>query len=315
MNVYKHSGAVGALGPVYVTIAGFVSAGVLGVVYAYAINWIPLIYITFLLTLALGFGMGIVVGHAAKFGKVRNPIAVTLFGLIFGLIALYVAWAFDPMVRFPENVNEIVWNPSDLQSYVAFGYENGFWSIGRGGADAGNVSGIFLALVWMIEAGIIVGLATMMASGPINEQPFCELSGEWANREDDIARLEIPEDEEGTLDRLLEGEVEALSELRRADNDLAAYLRLDLSTCPQCADSNWLTINVVVHGVDKEGKPTTEITPLATNMEISEEHIATVRSGGRELTTEEVAEREQPVEAQDETQEGDEPSTEDFNFS
>jgi hypothetical protein len=310
MNVYKHSGSVGALAPVYVTALGLVTAGVLGVVYAYVINWIPFIYVTFLATLALGFGMGIAVGFAAKLGKVRNSIATVLFGFVFGAIALYVAWAFDPMVRF-DDVNHVFWNPADLQEYIAWGYDNGFWTIGRGGAQAGNVSGIFLALVWILEAGIIVGLAAMMAPGLINSQPFCELSGEWATKEEDVARLEFPEDD-ALLDRLLGGEVDAIGELCRADPALAAYMRLDLSLCPQCADSNWLTINAVVHGVDKDGKKTTEVTALVTNLEITEQQVATVRAGGREHTPEEIAAREQPTE--DASDPVDEPTTDDFKF-
>jgi hypothetical protein len=313
MNVYKHSGAIGTMGPIYVTAVGFIAAALLGVVYTYAAVWIPFIYITFFLTLGFGFALGLAVSYAAKAGKVRNPTVTLLFGLIFGCIGLYVAWAFDASVRV-EDFDKILWNPDELMAYMQWGYENGFWTIGRGGG--GNVTGIFLAIVWIIEACIIVGLATIIAPSAIGSQPFCEDSNAWTTTEEDVARLALLDEDDGLLERLLEGDITAIGDFPQADADAVAYLRLDLATCPECPNCNWLTVNVVVHGVDKEGKPTTEVTPLVEHMEIASEQVDVVRAGGRQPTPEEIAAAEQqfePPESDEPKEDG--PTTDDFNFS
>ena len=58
MEVYKHSGAVPLGGALLTTFASLIATILFGVVYTYAVVWIPFIYITVLLTLALGFLIG-----------------------------------------------------------------------------------------------------------------------------------------------------------------------------------------------------------------------------------------------------------------
>lgn len=314
------------MGPIYCALAGIAVGGALAVVYAFAINWIPFIYINFFLSLGLGFAVGMTIAYAAKAGKVRNATVACLFGLIFGLFTLYVAWAFDPQARIPNNEGFVAWDPNALMGWIQFGYEKGFWSIGKGGGD--NVSGMFLAIVWLIEAGIIVGLAVILAPSAINAQPFCEDCNEWATTEEDVARLAIRDDNDTVLDRLLGGEVGALSELPRATADAAAYLRCDLAKCESCPNSNWLTISVVVHGVDNEGKATTDVTPLLAGMEIEPADVEVVRAGGAEPapveTTSVPDESDEPIPFDDEEGHGDEydedddseePTTDDFKFT
>jgi hypothetical protein len=43
VEIYKHSGRSGGVGVPLTTLVGLVAAVVLGFVYAYLINWIPLI--------------------------------------------------------------------------------------------------------------------------------------------------------------------------------------------------------------------------------------------------------------------------------
>src|SRR4051812_20328918 len=76
---YQHSGAVTFLGPLLGFAAGIPAAILLGVAYAYADAYIPIIYLNLLLALAFGAGVAFVPAWVMRWGKVRNvPVALTV---------------------------------------------------------------------------------------------------------------------------------------------------------------------------------------------------------------------------------------------
>jgi hypothetical protein len=71
---------MGALGLPLMLIGGSVGSLVLSAIYGYAIFYIPFIYINLFVTFGFGALVGLLVGFAAKLGKVRNSVLVVLFG-------------------------------------------------------------------------------------------------------------------------------------------------------------------------------------------------------------------------------------------
>src|SRR5262249_34997070 len=148
-------------------------------VYSYGVVWIPLIYINFLLTLAFGFAIGMLIVRAAKNGCVRSSGVPALIGLVSGLLGLYVAWGVDFRARVDWPADSSIFeafHPLSLFGYVQHLYDNGAWGFGKGG---GNVTGIPLAIVWLFEAAVIVGLATWVPWSEMNDASFCESCGWW----------------------------------------------------------------------------------------------------------------------------------------
>ena len=80
-------------------------------------------------------------------------------------------------------------------------------------------TGWFLALLWLVEAVVLVGGPPLLAHGHVHETPYLEDLGVWASDERTIEPLAYLDAEERAemKARLLAGEVEALAELRRAD--------------------------------------------------------------------------------------------------
>jgi len=91
-SYFKHSGSVGGLGLPFMIVVGLVAAVVLSFVYAFAIFYIPFVYINFFVTIGFGLLLGSAIGYAGKKGDVRNPTLMTVSGLIFGCIGLYLSW-------------------------------------------------------------------------------------------------------------------------------------------------------------------------------------------------------------------------------
>lgn len=279
---YRHSGKVPLGGLLTTAIAGIGTAISLAFVYAYATNWIPFVYVNVLLTLGLGGIVGILVAKAARGGKLRNPGVVGLVGLISGLVALYVAWGADALARlgWPQEGSALsVFYPRFLWGYIQIFYAKGFWGIGKG--NAGMISGIPLAIVWLIEAGIIVGLSTAAAWGDLLTVVFCEACNEWTEIDGDVLRL-APEGGGPILALVDEGTLGDLSTADRASPGAADFLKVGLVWCETCDDCNYLDVERVQITENKKGESKTVTTPVISKLAISREQRDEIRAAGEE---------------------------------
>lgn len=275
-ETYRHSGRVGALGAPIIFLVGGISAILLAAVYSYGLAWIPLIYVSFLLTGGFGAILGLIVGICAKIGKIRNPFIVGIFGLMIGALGLYMSWAFDGMARFgTEEIAGPILNPLALKEYMSIFYAEGFWGMGRGG---GTVSGIFLGIIWLVEAVIILGLAWLISHGSVASLPFCENCNRWTSTVEGLCQLTPPEDEGTSIEQLLSGDVSALQSFTRSPENAGAYLRLDTAECPDCDDCNCATVNLVEVTVDKDGDNNLSTSALIENMLLSKEDFESMKN-------------------------------------
>jgi hypothetical protein len=263
---------------------GICVALLLGRVYAYALNWIPLIYASVLATALYGMAVGLAVAFGAKQGKMRNPAVATMVGGLVGLLAVYFAWVYDPMARLGI-VEGGIWDLETLWEYVKVGYEKGFWSIGDNGPP---VTGVFVAAVWIAEAAIIVVCSALMVRVWLGDLPFCEETAQWMTREKKVAQLSLSGDDqaEAKLERLLNGDLTVLGQLVRATGEEPARLQLDLATCPECPTCRFLTVKLIQSVANKKGEVSTQESNLLVNLLITEEEEAAVRSAGIERPVE-----------------------------
>jgi hypothetical protein len=281
METYRHSGVISPLGIVTASATGIVVAIVLGVAYSFAIVNIPFVKINFILTFFFGAIMGLAVGWGAKLGKIRNTFVAAAYGFIVGLVGLYIAWGTDCLARFiiPEKVPVAyltAYSPNVLWAYIKVFYESGAWAL-KGGE---NVSGLFLATIWGLEALIIVGFSTFLAGAAIADQPFCENCKRWAVGK--LVNRNLSLDGAGeALKQLLSGDLASLMKFNLARNE-SDYLQLELKQCPTCTTCNCLTISKATESVDKKGETSIAKTPLVRNMLIAAEFVPLVENAGRE---------------------------------
>ena len=271
---YKHSGAVSVGGLLGGGVLGMAAAASLSAVYSYGVNWIPWIYVTFLLTAGFGFAIGWAVYFAAKKGKVRNNGVVAAVGLLCGLLGVYYAWAFDMVARAGA---PFTMDPLVLWDYVLEFNTNGAWAIGRHAKE--NVTGIFLWIVWLVEAGVIMGLATFMPYHMLSESVFCETCDQWTKEEEDVRRLSI-EKADTAVARALAGDLAALTSIPAAELGAPAYLRLDLKTCENCDQSNYLSVVSVTTTTNKKGEESTNTNTLVQHLLIGPADVLHVREAG-----------------------------------
>src|SRR5258708_6968498 len=226
LAAYRHSGKFHAWAPILVAGAAALAGFPLGYAYAYAIRWIPFVYINFFLTLGYGVAFGWMTARILKAGHVRNTTLATLCGLGAGLIALYGEWSAHLLVLF----DDASWlcPPDQLARGIALLYQSGSWSFHNQA-----VSGIPLAIVWLVEAGLIVGVTAAMAWDFVQDTPYCEQTKCWLDEKKPVNTLEHITDA-AHLAALKTGDIMPVVQARPKAEGANEFTRLLLKRSPRC---------------------------------------------------------------------------------
>jgi hypothetical protein len=190
---YQPSGKFSPVFILYFVLVSVLLFPLYGLAYAYLLWYIPIIYINFFVTLGFAFLVGLTLNVLViKKGKVRNPILASVIGVLGGVVALYFHWAswLDLVINAGETygdthigitvsnvklfqIYELAIQPNLILDLIKEVNVTGTWGI-RGA----TVSGIFLWVIWIIEALGVVVVASFTAMGQ-SQKPFCEFSNDW----------------------------------------------------------------------------------------------------------------------------------------
>jgi hypothetical protein len=265
---YRHSGKFGPAAPALMLLAGGATAIVGGAIYGIAIRYIPFIYVNFLLAMALGFSVGSVVYLVGRAGRARSPMLALLIGLICGFFAEYaafVAW-IAALYDWELEITFIVlpWNLVNEMLYIA---DVGAWSF----MSSDNVSGVVLYLVWLVEAGIIMGIAAVLPYKRIAPMAFCEACSKWVEDKTTIGPFEPVSDPKAMRRDLEQGEFAVLGSIEGADEEAPNFTLMELARCDACDDLHLLTISSHSVSVNKKGESQTTTTNVVRNLVIDAE--------------------------------------------
>ncbi len=132
---YEFSGKIGPLGIVAVLLSGGAASIILGFVYAYAVFFIPFVYVNFLFTIFFGMGIGMAIGWGARIGKARSGAFIALAGLGFGLVGEYFQWCkylgIDKPIKIasPGQLLEVLGGMAETGVWSIFGFSSSFPSV------------------------------------------------------------------------------------------------------------------------------------------------------------------------------------------
>lgn len=204
---YISSQKFGPLSIVLPILLGGIVGPLLAFAYAYFIWYMPFIYLNFLGTFLFAIGLAVVSYAGVNFGKNRNKALAIVLGAIVGVMGLYAHWAvwidlvmnagdFHGVSRLGFTSSEthsneliaLVTHPLGLLGLMAKVAYTGVWSI-----RSVTVSGIFLWIIWFIEAAIIIGFPAFVghyASGI----PFDETTEKWATSKEVPTKMQFVDD-------------------------------------------------------------------------------------------------------------------------
>jgi len=281
-HYYEPSKRFSLGGVLLVLLVGPLVAALLAVIYVYAVWYIPFIYINVLFTVGFGVVLGAVISRLVKAGKLRYPGLVALLALGVGLVACYLQWALYLTLIFnttsvdslgsrasvahtsfdAETLLGLLVSPGLMLSTMAELAKEGSWSIFKV-----TPTGFFLYLIWLIEAGIIVG-ATVILGWLQAKHPFSEAAHEWAEDELLPGPVAYLPDADATKAALEAGDFSALQPpLPEAPGHQFARLKLHCApNDPECA---FLSLENVTVTTDAKGKTSESTTNVVEHLRVS----------------------------------------------
>lgn len=250
---YTPSGKFNPLAFLYFIGIALIALPLLGLAYAYAIWYIPFIYINFIIAGAFGFAIAWLISKfVVGSGKVRNVGLTIALSVLAGIIALYFHWAVwvDLVINAGESYGSdrigvtvsnihlfqtfnLALNPSVLFEIIGEINEYGTWGI-----RSATVSGTFLTVIWIIEAIIIIGIAAFIPIAAA-KRPFCELGNEWFE-EKPLPPFNYIENTSQMIKDLESSNPEAFATLAKTNNVEANHSVFSLYTSNH--NENYLTI-------------------------------------------------------------------------
>ncbi len=260
---YRHSGKFNPLAPVLAVIAAVIVGVPLGLIYSYLIKWIPFVYLNLFITFGYGFVFGMMTMCLLKVGKVRNGSVAMLTGVVVGMIGWYLSWSGH--IHALSSKAPWLLRPDQLWRLIKLLYDKGTWGIGLFSHEP--VTGIPLAIVWLIEGAVMVGLCALISYGSVGTTPYCEQHHCWLDQEKVMDKLDAflsP----AHLEAFAAGDIAPLEESRPRIPAAGRFSRLTLKHSPRCDDFCTLSIANIEVSVDKDGKPVEKAQALMTNLQV-----------------------------------------------
>lgn len=231
-------------------IRGIPAALILGVIYVYLTKWIPFIYLECLITMGYGAILGFIIGAGAESGNSRNKAQVGLVSTAIGLLAVLWVWVF----YFHVHGGVWVLDPLGLLMLVTKLGSVQTMTVGRFSSSGITISGLGIYLIWLCEALMIIGFAIATAVQTIASHPFCENCMKWTESVPDGSIRMKPFDLNAFLAAVAEWNRTYFDALELAAPDDKEGFTLKFAHCPRCQNLIALSMDQLVHKVDKKGK-------------------------------------------------------------
>lgn len=279
------------LGGVLLTLLGGVlAAAVLAVVYIYAVWYIPFVYANFILCAGFGIGLGLVLALLGRAGKLRSPRGMGTLAVVVGLVALYLQWGVWLTLLFNAETTgtgdsadtttsfslplllDILTHPGAMWEALLEVNTTGTWSL-----KGSTPSGIFLGLIWVVEAAVIL-VATYLVGSSRADEPFSELANEWADEETLAHPVAYAHDPAATRVALESGRFDDTLAPHLEATDLGQFAHLKLHCAPNDPSCAYLSYENVTKSLDKKGKPEQKTQAVVQYLAVSPATVQALRS-------------------------------------
>jgi hypothetical protein len=280
MRTYQQSGIVPVMGAAQALAIGSAAAVVLGIVYSFTFYYIPFVYVKFLFAIGFGAGTGWTVAWAARQGKIRNAAAVATLSVVAALAGIYAEWGSTLYALCAPEELGALWGSAGLATFLPWEiaslmldlYSEGSWGLSEGAM----VTGPMLVMLWLLEAGLIIGMAATTAHSQMSGRPFCEGCQEWITGH--TPHFYVGDGRESVWTEVQAGNFDPLADTPRATGSEPTYVRLKLHVCDSCDASNYLTITRCENTMDNKGNPKLVETDLVTNLALEAAHVDLIRA-------------------------------------
>jgi hypothetical protein len=282
MKRYEASGRFGVQVLPAVLVCLAVGVG-LAWVYQWLIDLIPFIYVNVLLTVGFGLVLAFLIVTALRKGKNRSRALTFAVAVAVPLVAVAASfwWAYqfalpdlyESLVEEGKRQKAEVVSREEFDGLFTFDdwrqlrVETG-WTVGRvtSSSNGPALSGFLVYVMWLIEAGILVGICLFGALFQ-SQEPYCERCDVWQTAETLGPWMEV----DGTTLRraIREERLDPLLAPVPAPNGSPEHGAFVLSDCPRCGKNPFLDVAVIRLEQNKDGKVETKTEVLAKGIELT----------------------------------------------
>ena len=315
-QTYKPSGRCGFLTIPLIFLA--IGATIpLAFVYQLVLNFIPIIYVNFLATMGMGYALARIGIFVVQSGKVRNLLVTGALAVTLVFSALGAKFFFQYRAMLDEFTTQVMQSEKIEDSHreevraelakeltfvkhIQLRTENG-WNLGRGGQNGAPVNGLFVYLVWIIEAGVVLYFCvpkTYASAG----LPFSEKLNAWASELNAVMVLPVTSEEmvskiraAASVDELLEIPIPKTDQ----SNQFAIY-KVN-SIAGQEMEDAYLSVSLLTLSVNNKGEQVRAEAPLVQNAVLSRQQREQLVENAQ-LLKEAIAEFRQAADAEAERQ-------------
>jgi len=242
-------------------VLGSAAALAAGALYAAGDLYIPIIYLNLLLGAGLGFVLAATSVALLRVGRVRSDLFTYVVVLAVTLVGYYAAWTmwlWLLLLKADEHPTPywLFMHPVAVLDIAKIVNDNGTWSMSE--SDKTPVTGIFLLIVWICEAGVIFIAAWWTARKMSEGQTFCESCNRWCGKPRRLGAGPMRDVNE-VRQKLEQGQFESLAPFANQAPDPRQWLAYYHHTCPGCGQLNTLTVKTTSVAKNRKGKTITTV--------------------------------------------------------
>jgi len=259
-NTYRSTGKFDPAGVGIGLALAVVAMFPISFIYAYAVRYIPFVYINFLISFGAVFAVAGVYVFGESLGRNRNRAASLLAMLLAGVLTLFVFWVTFLYVISERKLEylKMLTDPGYVVDLIKELVKVGWFTLKRNQVK-GTAYGVMLA----IEAVAYLGIFVFAWWTFLKERVFCEKCQKWVERERvamffDLAPLE------GIVAALAAGSDAWVDQLQLANS--TPSLQIELASCAGCHELHVVNLIHTQDVVDKDGNPSTEEKNLLENL-------------------------------------------------
>ncbi len=289
---YVPSGRTTILFPI-MALVGLALAVALAWPYQRLVTWVPFIYINAVVYLVFAFAVAICAMLASKVGLNRNRVLGAVVGGIIGVSAVGASHYFAYRHAVAEVADTITGAAGELSPelqaevdeqlgqltfgvYLEARVATG-WSLGRrsGGSGKGDLTGIFVWLIWGIEAIGVIGAAAFV--GRMSD-PYCERCRTWMKEREVLVRTDLDGPSADALARVASADDLLTPPPYVLDSPSRVRVAYTTHVCPTCDSPGYVTLEKRWDQAMNEDRPHSGPTRYETKTETLLENITLTRA-------------------------------------
>ncbi len=263
LDFYKESGIAAPLSITLVILCSLITILFFSYFYSFLINYLPIIYFNIVLVVIYGFIISFTCRIFHVVFKIRNRKKSIIITTLLSIFGVYFQWVSYLFIISSENFSlfmvfdnlefffEILFRPDLVLKNIIDISKIGLWSIGTSRI---NLNGIFLWLIWLVEATIIVYVSIKKFT-TFNQIPFSEKDNKWFKKElidFDFEHISFKKD---FVENFASNPIESIESLKRGDGIRHSKVAMYTS---ETESKNIVTIDNII--ITQRGKGKKDIT-------------------------------------------------------